>query len=81
MMMVSARRKERRGIAQPLDNVETQHPMIEIDGALQVGDFQMHVSDADTRVYRHVFKLALWGQFRRRDRTRGVKPANKKLRG
>jgi hypothetical protein len=53
-MVVSAGGKESRGVSQALHYVETEHAVIEIDRAFQIGDLQMHVSDADACVYGHI---------------------------
>lgn len=61
MMMISTCGKECRPIAQSLNDIETEHAVIEADCALQVRDLQMDVSNTDARVNRHDLKLALGG--------------------
>ena len=52
-MVVSPCGKKSRRVSQPLNDVETEHAMIKTDGPLQIGNLQMHVSDANTGVNGH----------------------------
>jgi hypothetical protein len=47
MMMVVARRDEGRLLAVFLLQLEAEHTAVKIEGALQVGDLEVDVADAD----------------------------------
>ncbi len=50
VMMIAARRNERRLRTKPLLQFKAQHVAIKFQRAFEVGDFQMHMADADVRI-------------------------------
>ena len=50
-MMIAARRQERGIAPKPLGHLKSEHVAIEGEGAFQVGDLEVHVTDADLRVH------------------------------
>jgi hypothetical protein len=53
-MVVSACGKESGCVSQALDDVETEDSMIKTYCPFQVGDLEMHVSNTDACVNRHI---------------------------
>ncbi len=48
--MVAARRDERRLVTDALRELETKHTAVKGERALEVGDLEMHVADADAGI-------------------------------
>jgi hypothetical protein len=48
--MVSARRYEGGLAAEALLNLETENAAVKSEGAVEIGDFKMHVADADAGI-------------------------------
>ena len=46
VVMIAAGRDERGAVAQPHDQIEPEHALIERERAIDVRDLQMHVADA-----------------------------------
>jgi hypothetical protein len=64
MVMVTPGRDEGRLRAVGLHEFETQHPAVEVQGALELRDLEVHVPDADRGLNRwtclHPAKLGQW---------------------
>jgi hypothetical protein len=52
MMMIATGRNEGRLVPQALHQFETEHAAVKDERAVEVGDFQMHVAEADARIDR-----------------------------
>jgi len=50
MVVISASGEERGLFAEVLCDLETQHAMIKVDGSLQVGNLQVHMTDANLAI-------------------------------
>ncbi len=50
MMVIAAGRDERRLAAIALDQLKAEHAAIKAERALDIGDFEMDMADANTRV-------------------------------
>ena len=53
VMMIAAGGNERRA-AHPLHQLETEHAAIEVQRAIEIGDFEMHMADANAGIDRSV---------------------------
>ena len=60
-MVVAARAEERRLVARPLHDVESEHVAVEAEGTVDVRDLQVHVPDIDARVDRLAHGAKLTG--------------------
>ena len=56
VVVVAARGKEDCVLPVPLHHVEPEHAVVEREGALQIGDLEMDVADADLGLDRAVFQ-------------------------
>src|SRR5436853_5269436 len=54
VVVIAASGNESRIVAQALLQLEAEHPAVEVQGPIDVGDFEMDVADVDTGVDRDV---------------------------
>jgi hypothetical protein len=45
VVMIAARRNERRAVAHPLHHLEAEHAAIEAERAVEIGDLEMNMPD------------------------------------
>jgi hypothetical protein len=60
--MVTARRDECRLRTKPLLQFKPQHAAIKFQCAIKVGDFQMHMADADAGINRQGVNFSFMGE-------------------
>ncbi len=53
-MVIAARRNESGLRAEALRQLKAENPAVEVEGALEVGDFKVNVANANARIKRKV---------------------------